>query len=350
VRRLAVWIVLLGAPAAAAAPPGEAWEEMDARAAGWSVAALEAAGREAEQAGSSALFVVSHDRVVLQRGDVRRRTDLHSAGKPLLGALVGIAVDEGRLHLSSTLAELGIDDDPPLSDAEKQARVIDLLTMRSGVYHRALGATPLEWLTRPRRGSHPPGTFWFYNAWDVMALGTILERAMGASKGDVFEQRIARTIGMQDFSAGDVWRYTSGLSIHPTTPYRMSARDLARVGVLYLHKGEWNGRRILPKGWVEESTRTHTVAWYDTGYGYYWFVGRNRHWPVPDGSFLAIGIGGQYLLVVPDHDLVMVATTFTGHDAFGFVRWMLWGRSLDVDEFFALVGRIVAAMPGAPAP
>ena len=76
--------------------------------------------------------------------------------------------------MSSTLAELGIDDnEPSLTDVEKRATVRDLLTARSGVYHPALYETPGMAAMRPLRGSHLPGTHWYYNNWDFNALGTI---------------------------------------------------------------------------------------------------------------------------------------------------------------------------------
>jgi CubicO group peptidase (beta-lactamase class C family) len=342
--RLFALVLLVVTPAAAGEWPGESWSEVDPAALGWSAEALASVGAEAERAGASALLVVSSGQIVFASGDIRRRTDLHSAAKPLIGALVGSAVAEGKIDLSATLGELGVDDDPPLTPAETRARVSDLLTMRSGVYHRANGETPEMWLTRPKRGSHPPGTFWYYNNWDALAVAVIFERAAG-DLGDELARRIAEPLEMQDFGAADVGRIEGPFSVYPVRPIRMSARDLARFGLLYLRGGAWRGRQVLPESWVETSTRSHAIGWYESGYGYYWSVGRKGYWPVPDGSYLALGVGGQYLLVAPQLDLVIVATTYTGADAWGLVRWTLFGRALDVPEFFSLVAHIVAARP-----
>jgi CubicO group peptidase (beta-lactamase class C family) len=94
-----------------------------------------------------------------------------------LSALYGIGVAEGRIKLDQTLAELGIDDRAPsLSDSEKQATIRDLLMMRSGVYHPAAYEGPGIAERRLQRGSHPPGSFWYYNNWDVNTLGIIYEK------------------------------------------------------------------------------------------------------------------------------------------------------------------------------
>jgi len=75
---------------------------------------------------------------------------------------------------------LGMDDSPdPLTKQEKQARVVDLLRARSGVYHPVDFESPAQISSRPPRGSHAPGTFWFYNNWDFNALGTIFEKKTG---------------------------------------------------------------------------------------------------------------------------------------------------------------------------
>jgi hypothetical protein len=111
---------------------------------------------------------------------------------------LGIAAAEKRLSLDATLAELGIDDEPPLSKEEKTARFRDLIAARSGVYHTAAYAAADQDETRPARGSHPPGTFWFYNNWDFNAAETIYRRATGATVFEAFATKIAGPIGMED--------------------------------------------------------------------------------------------------------------------------------------------------------
>ena len=97
-----------------------------------------------------------------------------------MSALIGIAVGHGQIALDATVGGLGIDDNPPpLTVEEKQATVRDLLEARSGVYHGANYETPDMAARRPPRGTHPHGTFWYYNNWDFNALGAIYEHAVG---------------------------------------------------------------------------------------------------------------------------------------------------------------------------
>lgn len=138
--------------------------------------------------------------------------------------------------MNSTLAELGIDDEnPPLSDEEKQATLHDLLAARSGIYHNSVKADTER--NRPARGEHPPGTSFYYNNWSFNALGTIFEHVTGMKMAEAFKQWIADPIGMQDFNLEDV-RYTySDESVFPAYRFWISARDLARFGVLFLQNG-----------------------------------------------------------------------------------------------------------------
>jgi CubicO group peptidase (beta-lactamase class C family) len=178
--------------------------------------------------------------------------------KSFLSALYGIYVNERRIPLSSTLEELGIDDVPPLTAQEKQARLIDLLQARSGVYHSAAAEADEMRALRPARGSHGPGEFWYYNNWDFNVLGTVFEASTRLAIGEAFQNRIAEPLGMQDFRSRDVSYSRESVSVHRAYPFRMSARDAARFGLLYLRGGNWDGRQIVPTEWVEESTKPHS--------------------------------------------------------------------------------------------
>jgi CubicO group peptidase (beta-lactamase class C family) len=189
--------------------------------------------------------------------------------------------------------------------------VRDLLAARSGIYHAALYESAGMAALRPLRFSHKPGTFWYYNNWDFNALGTIYERAVRSSIFDAFEREIARPIGMQDYRPSDGRYDTGAASIHPAYPIDMSARDLARFALLYLRKGRWQDRQIIPAHWVAASTQAYSRSQYGPGYGYMWWTGpiNNGIAPsvdLPEGTFFAQGSGGQYAFVIPPHDLVVV--------------------------------------------
>ena len=164
---------------------------------------------------------------------------------------------------------------------------------------------------RPPRGSHAPGTFWYYNNWDFNALGTIYEHATGAGIFEAFYRIIARPIGMQDYRPTDGSYVRGAASIHAAYPIRMSARDLARFALLYLNNGNWAGRQIVPQPWVQESTRAYSRSPFGQGYGYLWWTdfldgAIAPTVTLPDGNFSAEGAGGQIALVVPKFDLVVV--------------------------------------------
>ena len=295
--------------------PGQDWETVSPAQAGWDEGGVAAARDYSQVIGTASFVVAQHGRIVASWGDIGRRLELHSMRKSLLSALFGIEVGKGRIDLDATLGSLGIDDAPPvLTEAEKRATVRQLLQSRSGVYHEALYETPGEVSKRPPRGSHPPGSFWYYNNWDFNVLGTIFERAAGRSVFAALESDVARPIGMQDYRVSD-GRYVRGesTSLFPAYPLRMSARDLARFGLLYARGGVWRGRSVVPGGWVRESTTGYSMTLANSGYGYMWWTGfpdrRVAVMDLPPGGFWADGAHGQFLWVDPGNDLVAAHQT-----------------------------------------
>ena len=315
---LLLCLAICAPPARAAAPPDDFlpaadWIRLTRQESGWSADGLAEARAYAQRIGTASLLVVQHGRIVDSVGDIARRIELHSMRKSLLSALIGIAVSEGRIRLDATLASLGIDDVPPsLSDTEKQATVRQLLQSRSGVYHVALYETPGERRQRPARGAHDPGTFWYYNNWDFNVLGTIYEHAAGTS---IFQasRRASRSIGMQEYRPADGRYVTGPESAFPAYPFHMSARDLARFGLLYLHHGRWGDRQVVPATWVAESTTAWSRTRIESGYGYLWWTGfpdrRVAIMDLPPGGFWADGAEGQFMVVDPADDLVVVHQT-----------------------------------------
>lgn len=206
--------------------PGRTWESVDPGESGWSVTQLKAAQHYAREIGSTAVMIVHNGRVVASWGDVRKKVEIHSVRKSFMSALYGIASAKGQVEVDKTLAELGIDDKPPrLSSKEKRATIRDLLMARSGIYHKAAYETKSMKDDRPQRGSHPAGTFWFYNNWDFNALGTILRRATGEDTFVAVERSLARPLQMQDFKASDGKYVYDEVSEHPAYTMKFTARD-----------------------------------------------------------------------------------------------------------------------------
>jgi len=298
----------------AAAPkyfPQTQWDYARPEDLGWSIQLLAEAERYSRRIGTSAVMIVQHGLIVTEWGDVARKSNVHSIRKSLLGALIGIAVEAEQINLSDTLEALGIDDnEPSLTATEKLATVADLLKARSGIYHPALYESPEMTDSRPARGTHRPGASWYYNNWDFNVLGTIYERRTKRGIFEAFAQEIAEPLGMQDYAVADGQYVTGEASIHSAYPFRLSARDLARFGLLYSRNGRWNDRQIMPAQWVAASTRSYSEPWSGLGYGYLWWTGfGSAYAPTlrpPKGMYFAWGAYAQYVFVLPDQDLVIV--------------------------------------------
>lgn len=333
-RLLAIIVLCLWA-LPASAEPGRHWQSIDPSSAGWAATALQPLRDYAELRKPTALLLVQNGAIIASFGEPARKVGVASVRKSLLSALYGGAVADGRVKLDATLRELGIDEKAPgLTEREKGATIRDLLTARSGIYLPAAHETSDIRQKRPARGSHPPGTFWFYNNWDFNALGTIYRQRTGEDIFQGFARRIAAPIGMEDFAPADGRYAPSPVSRHPAYPFRLSARDLARFGVLYTNGGSWNGRQLVPAAWVRESTTPHAATDRPArGYGYMW-------WTLPEDGFgkgaaLASGYGGQLLAIVPGKRLVMVQTAESGSS----------GRGTRTRDFIGVLRLIVAAAP-----
>lgn len=283
----------------------------------------------------TAFLVVRDDRIVASWGDLDRRVNLASVRKSLLSALYGIAVSDGKIDLTSTLADLGIDDKAPrLSSREKRATVADLLKARSGVYHRAAYENRKIKATRPRRGSHRPGTHWFYNNWDYNVLGTIYRQETGEDIFDSFARRIAGPIGMEDFSRKNGRYVFEASSDHPAYPFKLTARDAARFGLLYANGGRWGSKQIIPRAWIAESIRSYSrTGRVNRGYGYMWWVLSGKSWG--EGGAYASGSGGQVIAFLPAQKLVVVQVVDRKLNPKGIYR----------SHFFDVMKKIVAATP-----
>lgn len=271
----------------------------------------------------SAAQICHAGQTVVEVGDVSRPIDVHSMRKSIMSALVGQAHDRGAIDLDTTLGELGIDDEPALTEEEKSATIEDLLAARSGVY---LPVDDGDGLGRPSRGSHPPGTFWCYNNWDFNVLGHVYERITGRSVFVAFEHDLATPLGMTDWDGyrHGSYRYRAdilgGTIRYPNYKFHLSTRDIGRLGRLYLDNGVRNGRPLLSPEWIARSTsaisRTDHPAGLMGMYGYCWWVaGPSDEVSRPglvDTAYSAIGFGGNFLTVLPAVDAVVTVVTDSG--------------------------------------
>jgi CubicO group peptidase (beta-lactamase class C family) len=282
---------------------------------GYNSEKLAQAKQYTEDMNAAAVVIVVDGKILYEWGDVDRKFNTHSIRKSFLSALYGEYVRDGVIDIDRTLEEIGIDDEPPLSEEEKKATIRDCLKARSGVYHSALYESQKMKDLKPARHTMRAGTHWYYNNWDFNVLGTIFEKLTGKKIFAAIEEKIADPIGMEDFSVEDGTYITGDASIHPAYPFRITARDLARFGVLMLNEGRWNGKQIIPRDWIRESTSYYSdAALYGCdGYGYMWWVSKNNnkypHLPnvkLPVGTYSARGSGGHYLIIIPAYNMVIV--------------------------------------------
>jgi hypothetical protein len=224
-----------------------------------------------------------------------------------MNGLYGCYTNESKLSLSRNLESLMIDDNSPLSDQEKGATIGDLMSARSGIFLPSAYSPKGMEKNLPARGSHDPGTFWYYNNWDFNVLSTIFENETGEGVFKEFGKKIANPIQMEDYREMDgFYRYENEKSKHPAYLFKMSARDLARYGLLYLQNGEWETNQIIPEDWIRKSTSTISD---DLGrfsekgsYGMLWWISELAN----QKMYYASGSGGQRLMVFPQSEIVVV--------------------------------------------
>jgi CubicO group peptidase (beta-lactamase class C family) len=177
--------------------------------------------------------------------------------------------------------------------------------------HFQLNALLTGWdrfvLSRPM--VRDPGTFFQYDSGGVILMSSMIKARTGDHADVLIAEYIFGPLGI------DRCYWHKNFEGHPHTGggLMLRPRDMAKFGLLYLRKGKWEDRQIVPASWVEASTRRHAAASMPDGrttdYGYLWWILR----PDPDGRgdvdiWAACGFRAQYIFVVPEHDMVVVVT------------------------------------------
>lgn len=292
---------------------------------GFSSARLDSISKFLNNAGSSSLLLIVDNKIIYQWGETGYKHTVHSIRKALINALYGIYIERGLIDTAATLKSLGINDiAPSLSENELSAKIVDLLKSRSGVYHAAAANSRGMILNRPNRNEFKPNENFFYNNWDFNVLGTILEYATGKSVFELFNTEIAAPLNMQDYQGeytqvnGDdenatipntdgFYQYEKSKSKYPAYHFRLSARDMAKFGQLYLNKGNWYGKQIIPESWIEVSTKAYSVInpSYGIGYGMLWYVLMETN-QRETSSFYHTGNGVHMLGIYPSSKIVLI--------------------------------------------
>jgi CubicO group peptidase (beta-lactamase class C family) len=245
---------------------------------------------------------------------------LQSVTKSVTSALIGVAIGRGEVAGTDAML-LDFFEEYDLSGVDPrlyEATLADLLTMRSGIeWHedRPFDSTnttlQLEWsqdwiqFTLDQPMDAAPGEKWAYNSGGSHLMSGIIKQATGLYVDEYAEAYLFGPLGINDY----YWKQTP--TRYPDTEggLYLEAEQLAKIGYLFLNDGVWNGERILPEGWVRASTERHVELGgrRNIGYGYQW-------WRVDPGGtevWAGMGFGGQFLLIVPEYQMVGVANAWT---------------------------------------
>jgi CubicO group peptidase (beta-lactamase class C family) len=287
------------------------------------------------------LTIVRHGYIVFDRTFPPFKPDdlheLHSATKSIMSALVGMALSDARFAGATKLSvNTPVFEFLPVRraanlDERKRAMTLEhVLTMTTGLDWTEWGAayesgtgndlvtmidTAPDWtqyvLDRPMAAD--PGTTFLYNSGASHLLSAIVSDLSGKEAADLAAERLFDPLGIHDFEwATGPEGVTAGWA-----NLRMHPRDLAKIGLLYLHRGAWDGQPIIPADWVEAST-TDQVRDPRYEYGYQWWLDR------ADGYAFMAGRFGQVAMIVPKQDMVIVFTSHlpdTASDV-GVTRWL----------------------------
>lgn len=246
--------------------------------------------------------------------------DLHnvkSVTKSVLSALVGIALDTGDLaSIHEPIGAFFAAHFASIADRAKRAITLeDLLTMRSGLEWNEWAGTTIQMTASPdwvrfvleRPLAHPPGERFSYSTGDTQLIAAALQQAAGMT---LLEYADLYLFGPLGITARRWPADPQGVTVGGSE-LALRARDLAKLGLLYLNLGGWDGAEIVPADWVRASTEPRiTVVPQDASerppvcYGYLWWLRPQQRL----GSFMAVGHGGQFIYALPDLDLVVVMT------------------------------------------
>ena len=299
---------------------------------------LDSATKDLKGMGTTALMAAQGGKVLFSYGRVHGVSYIASMRKSVLAILYGKYVANGTINLDRTLADIGIDEPDGLLPIEREARIRNLISARSGVFHPASNAGDSS-ASAPARGSVKPGTYFLYNNWDFNAAGGVFESLTKQSIYRAFLNDIAIPLHMQDFNLGkhklegDEKR-SKYLAYH----FHLSTRDIARIGHLMLAEGRWENKQIVPSDWIKTIVQTTTPSaemhpLFATkgklGYGYMWWILEEPESSALAGAYAGMGAYGQYLLVIPKRQMV-IAHKVDVLDGVAYVKEVGWKEFLDV--------------------
>lgn len=267
----------------------------------------------------NSLAIIRHGYLVWEEYfRLRNRRELNgifSCTKSVTSALVGIAVDQGYIaQIEQPVLDFFPDYTVANLDERKEALTIrHLLTMTDGFEwsSRYMGDPPeqdtkslmhsrYDWvqfmLDQPM--SHEPGTRFYYNTGASHLLSAIIQEATGMRASEFAREHLFGPLGITHV----LWPSDPQGITRGGSTLRMTTRDMAKFGYLYLNGGRWDGEQIVSLDWVRESSTNHSPT-QGLYYGYQWWLNPAQ------GYYAAVGALGQYIIVIPELDMVVVFTS-----------------------------------------
>jgi len=338
---LSIILAISAKPAGAAAPAGTSWPAAD-----WETASPESqnvspdgvklVGEWLKNHGSKTGMLVRHGRIVGEWyfDDARpeSRYLVYSTTKSFSSTAVGLAIADGKFKLDAKISDVLRDEK---LDERREIMIRLLLSMTSGVFnnpeigkrddlfHYALFEAPLK---------HMPGTLWDYNNTGLAILSPVFRTGTGQEIDAFMNERVFKPIGIIESD----WKWEHrGPSALPYSGLEITARALARYGLLCLNRGRWQDRYVLPPNWISAATRPSQT--HNKSYGYLWWNNSDGKWPgVPTDAFASLGKFNNDMLIVPSLDLIVLRQVGddSGND-----------RKIDMNELWRLAVKSAKADP-----
>ena len=275
-----------------------------------------------EESETTSMMVVENGKVVFEYGDVSKISDISSARQSIVSLLYGKHIENGKINLQETIGSIGVEEKDGLLDIEKKATVEHLITSRSGVFYPSIDQESFD--EDKVRGSKKPGEYFAYTHWDFNVAEFILEKKTGNTMYQELENQLAVPLKFEDWNIENQVKKGNGKkSRYPEHSIYLSTRDMAKIGQLMLQEGEWKGKQLISKEWIQKITSTVTpkdtlVDIYEMdfssplqrSYGYLWWL-FERFYDNPDfeGAYTASGTSGHFITVIPKRNVVIVHKT-----------------------------------------
>lgn len=307
---VAVLAVTSACGESAAPDPPYVWPEALPAAEGLDPALLDSADQHIvrELPNVNALLVARHGRLVYERYYHGRHAEavqeVHSVTKSFVGAFVGIALHRGWLSgIDQAVLPFFPDIADTVADDRKRAITLrHLLTMSSGIdFERTVHTIPPDWVAAIFQAplAHDPGTAYLYDGANPHLLSALLT---GVAGGDLSTAGRGLLFGPLNITRGR-WTADPQGNSNGGTGLFLTARDMAKLGQLYLQDGVWEGTRLLAEGWVARSTTPAfdlPGAW---DYGFLWWTAPPEVYGAR--AWIAAGYRGQLIMVFPDLALIL---------------------------------------------